>query len=108
MQVLLKGALVAAALFTAAPVFAQDFDFDVGPGFSFGIGPGYYGPDYDYYYGPGYYAPASPPPVYEGRSVAVAPNPNPGDVAYCEQHFRTYNPATGLYRGYDGLYHPCP
>jgi len=29
-------------------------------------------------------------------------------VAYCMQRFRSYNPATGTYTGYDGFQHPCP
>lgn len=53
---------------------------------------GYYG------YGPGYYGPAY-----------VAPPPYVGDaVAYCAQRFRSYDPYSGTYLGYDGLRHPCP
>jgi hypothetical protein len=29
-------------------------------------------------------------------------------VAYCEQRFRSYDPASGTYLGYDGYRHPCP
>lgn len=29
-------------------------------------------------------------------------------VAYCARRFRSYNPNTGTYTGYDGLQHPCP
>lgn len=29
-------------------------------------------------------------------------------VAYCMQRYRSYNPATGTFTGYDGLQHPCP
>lgn len=44
---------------------------------------------------------AAPPPV-----VYAAP---PGSaVAYCMRRFRSYNPATGTYLGYDGLRHACP
>ncbi|MEW6257852.1 MAG: BA14K family protein [Pseudomonadota bacterium] len=46
---------------------------------------------------------AAPPPavVYGG--------PPPGSaVAYCMRRFRSYNPATGTYLGYDGRRHPCP
>ncbi len=43
---------------------------------------------------PGYYAPA---PVYGGDAVA-----------YCMQRFRSYDPASGTYLGYDGYRHPCP
>jgi hypothetical protein len=58
--------------------------------------PGYY----DYY--PGYaYAPAyAAPPV-----VAVQGG---GSVAWCESRYRSYNPATGTFLGYDGMQHPCP
>lgn len=53
-----------------------------------------YGPGY---YGPGYY----PPPVAYG--------PPPGDaIAYCMQRFRSYDPNSGTYLGYDGGRHPCP
>jgi len=53
-----------------------------------------YGPGY---YGPGYY----PPPVAYG--------PPPGDaIAYCMQRFKSYDPSSGTYLGYDGGRHPCP
>jgi hypothetical protein len=29
-------------------------------------------------------------------------------VADCEARFRSYNPASGTFTGYDGLQHPCP
>ncbi len=29
-------------------------------------------------------------------------------VAYCSQRFRSYDPASGTYLGYDGNRHPCP
>jgi hypothetical protein len=29
-------------------------------------------------------------------------------VAYCAQRFRSYDPASGTYLGYDGSRHPCP
>ena len=29
-------------------------------------------------------------------------------VAYCMSRFRSYDPATGTYLGFDGLRHPCP
>jgi hypothetical protein len=62
--------------------------------------PGYYDYYPGYAYGPGY-----------GYGYAVAPAPvapGGGSVAYCESRFRSYNPATGMYLGYDGQYHPCP
>jgi hypothetical protein len=42
---------------------------------------------------------AAPPPVY------VVPN---DAVAYCMRKFRSYDPASGTYLGYDGYRHPCP
>jgi hypothetical protein len=54
---------------------------------------GYYG------YPPGYYG-----PVY----VAPAPYVGGDAVAYCMQRFRSYDPYSGTYVGYDGLRHPCP
>ena len=60
--------------------------------------PGYYDYDPGYAYGPGY-----------GYAVAPAPVIGVGNsVAYCDSRFRSYNPATGMYLGYDGQYHPCP
>jgi hypothetical protein len=54
----------------------------------------------------GYYAPpayAGPPPAY------YAPPPGPPDArAYCASRFRSYDPASGTYLGYDGMRHPCP
>ncbi len=58
--------------------------------------PGYYDYYPGYAYGP-LYAAAAPPIAFQG-----------GDVTYCEAHFRSFNPATGMYLGYDGLHHPCP
>jgi len=77
-----------------------------GPGWGLGAGllggaiiggmlaaPYYYGsgPYYGYYAAPGYYG------------------PRPGDaVAYCLRRFRSYDPNSGTYLGYDGYRHPCP
>jgi hypothetical protein len=43
-----------------------------------------------------------------GYGAPVAVYPANDAVAYCESRFRSYNPATGTYTGYDGLYHRCP
>lgn len=48
------------------------------------------------YCGPVGYAPPPPPPV--------AGDP----IAYCMQRFRSYDPASQTYLGFDGLRHPCP
>lgn len=71
--------------------------------------PHYYRPYYarPYYYpGPVYYRyrTYSAPtyyrePAYEGYD---------DDVAYCMRRFRSYDPRSGTYLGYDGYRHPCP
>jgi hypothetical protein len=53
--------------------------------------PRYYYDDPGYYYGPEVYA-----------------GPGPDAEAYCEQRYRSYDPASGTYLGYDGLRHPFP
>ncbi len=51
----------------------------------------YYAPGPYYYPGPGYYG------GYYGDAVR-----------YCMQRFRSYDPGSGTYLGYDGYRHPCP
>ncbi|WP_262297284.1 BA14K family protein [Microvirga sesbaniae] len=86
---------------------------------------GYYGPRYGYY-GPRYYrrdygsaAAAGAIGLATGAIIGgaiaqsqaqaaptyVAPG---GGSAYCAQRFKSYDPASGTYLGYDGLRHPCP
>lgn len=44
-----------------------------------------------------------------GDAIASSEAAPVGDtVGYCESHFKSYNPATGTYLGYDGEHHPCP
>jgi BA14K-like protein len=51
------------------------------------------------YYGPGYYS----------EPVVVEPGYAGGDaVSYCMQRFKSYDPGSGTYLGYDGLRHPYP
>jgi hypothetical protein len=60
--------------------------------------PYYYGPGY--YYGAPYYPAYAPAPGYYGAPA--------GDVGYCMQRFRSYDPSSGTYMGNDGHRHPCP
>ena len=95
--------LGASLLLAAAPANARGWHHHGGWGWGYGaagfaagalIGsalaprPYYYGPPaYAYEVGPGY----------------------PGDAeAYCESRFRSYDPASGTYVGYDGRRHACP
>ena len=56
---------------------------------------------------PYYYAPG--PTVYQEAPVYYRAPVGGGDaVAYCMQRFKSYDPASGTYLGYDGNRHPCP
>jgi len=63
----------------------------------------YGGPDY-YDYGPDYYADNT----YYDAGPEVAVVQGGGDASYCAQRYRSWDPATGTYLGYDGRRHPCP
>jgi hypothetical protein len=83
----------------------------------------YYGPRRYGYYGPGYYrrdygsaAAAGAIGLATGaiiggaiaQSQAQAAPVYGGNAAYCAQRYRSYDPASGTYLGFDGLRHPCP
>jgi BA14K-like protein len=71
-------------------------------GYGYGYGYPAYPYDYGYNYGQDY---ALVDPGYAQTEPAY---PAGGSVAYCEQTYRSYDPASGTYLGYDGLRHPCP
>jgi hypothetical protein len=83
-----------------------------GPRRYYGSGYGYYGPRYyrrDY----GSAAAAGAIGLATGAIIggAIAQSqaaPVYGGNAYCAQRFRSYDPASGTYVGYDGRRHPCP
>ena len=68
------------------------------------------GSSYAYYGGSGYYDPGYyDDSYYYDDSAASLPHPVGGDdEAYCRQTYRSYDPASGTYLGYDGQRHPCP
>jgi hypothetical protein len=71
-------------------------------GSQYGYGPGPYG--YSGYapgYAPGYYDQGD---IDEGY-VAVGPG---GGGGSCAQRYRSYDPRSGTFLGFDGLRHPCP
>ena len=57
-----------------------------------------------YYEPPVYYQPPQPQPYYQPQPGYVSHE----QIAYCMRRFRSYNPQTGVYFGYDGRYHSCP
>ncbi|NNM74803.1 BA14K family protein [Enterovirga aerilata] len=87
-------------------------------------GRGYHGPRYGYrggYYRRGYGAApligGLAAGALIGGAIASQAAPAPGyyaappdddAVAYCMQRFKSYDPASGTYLGYDGQRHPCP
>ena len=71
------------------------------PGFAIGAG---VGSAYGYYDSPYYYDDT----YYDDSVVAAAPPAGDDSVAYCMQRYKSYDPASGTYLGYDGQRHPCP
>ena len=64
-------------------------------------------------YGPGLGLGLATGAIIGGALAAQAAAPPPvaysGDVvAYCSQRFKSYDPASGTYLGYDGNRHSCP
>jgi len=55
-----------------------------------------------HYYPPYYHSPYAYYPAYRPYPMGGAA------VAYCAQRFRSYDPYSMTYLGYDGLRHPCP
>ena len=85
-----------------------------GRGFGWGLGAGLLGGAIvggalaaPYYYGEPYYGEPYYPPAAYGPGYYPAPG-NGGDASYCASRYRSYDPATGTYLGYDGVRHPCP
>ncbi|HET7848513.1 MAG TPA: BA14K family protein [Pseudolabrys sp.] len=75
-------------------------------GLGFGVGTAAY---YGGYYGDGYYDDGPYAYDYGDYDVYGAPvYAASDDVQYCMQRFRSYDPQSGTYLGYDGERHPCP
>ncbi|MGO4524470.1 BA14K family protein [Microvirga sp. 2MCAF35] len=76
----------------------------------------YYGGAYRPYYGGSYYpygyGAAAATGALIGGAIASQPvvtgSVGANASAYCAQRYRSYNPATGTFTGYDGRKHPCP
>lgn len=87
-------------------------------GYGYGYDPSYYGDNYAYDsgYGDSYaydtgatYNTGIPLVTFDQQApvegpVAIAG----GDASYCVQRYRSYDPASGTYLGFDGMRHPCP
>jgi hypothetical protein len=77
-------------------------------GYGYGYDPYYYGDDYAYGpdYGDSYAYDAGPTVAFD--EPAPVEGPVVGDASYCAQRYRSYDPASGTYLGFDGMRHPCP
>ena len=75
------------------------------------LGYGYYGNNYydngyygdSYAYDNGYYDNSD-----SGYVVSSNVDSDIADPGYCAQRYKSYDPASGTYLGYDGQRHPCP
>ena len=100
------GGAVAAA---TSPLWGPSY-YGAWPGYGGGVydyAPGYaYGPGYGYNdYGYGDYGYNAAPAVVVAPPAAVVAQGygTRGNIAYCEARFRSYDPASGTYLGYDGI-----
>jgi hypothetical protein len=66
--------------------------------------PAYAPPNHEYDY-PGYQTYGS---VSSSRGYAYGLDNQSNGQAYCIRRFRSYDPGTGTYLGYDGVRHLCP
>ncbi len=92
---LAAGALIGGALANQQPYYGD-------PGYGGGYAPGY-----------GYGAPTTyAAPVYadpQADEAEDAPQPAAGDPSeYCAGRYKSYDPSSGTFLGFDGLRHPCP
>jgi hypothetical protein len=79
----------------------------VGPGLAAGalLGGAIIGAPRPYgYYGYGAYD----RDYYDQGYISAPPYDGGDEIAYCQQRFRSYDPASGTYLGFDGLRHQCP
>jgi hypothetical protein len=66
------------------------------------LGYGYGGYGDDSYADSGYYDGG-----YDSGPSYVVSSDQSDDSGYCAQRYKSYDPASGTYLGYDGLRHPC-
>jgi hypothetical protein len=85
-------------------------------GYGYGYDPSYYGDNYAYDsgYGDSYaydngatYSTGLPLVTFDQQAPVDGPMVVSGDASYCAQRYRSYDPASGTYLGFDGMRHPC-
>ena len=60
------------------------------------------------YYGPGAVVGGLAAGAIIGGAIANSQARAANNNAYCFSRFKSYDPASGIYLGYDGMRHPCP
>ena len=93
----------------------RDHHRHFGPGFGFAAGlaaGSALGYGYGGYYGDPYYGDYADNDYYDDGSQGYVGGPGyvvsgGADPSYCAQRYKSYDPASGTYLGYDGLRHPC-
>ena len=60
------------------------------------------------YYGPGAVVGGLAAGAIIGSAIAGSEARAANNDAYCAGRFKSYDPGSGTYLGYDGLRHPCP
>jgi BA14K-like protein len=105
-----RDAGIAAGVATGAAIAAGDYGYgyaDPYYGDNYAYDPNDYGDSYAYDTGVTFSAGLplvtfnQPAPIVEGPVAVTA------GASYCAQRYRSYDPASGTYLGYDGLRHPC-
>lgn len=86
-------------------VWSSGRTYNYDPGYG-NYDPGY-GPDSNYNSAPGP-GTATGPTDYYNYFPGTDATPTGEDTAWCQAHYRSYDPSTGMYRGFDGGMHPCP
>ena len=76
-----------------------------GPGIGFGLGVGIGAGLAGGYHSNNYYAYQ---PDYDDEYVGVEASGGARDDQYCASRYRSYDPRSGTFLGYDGQRHPCP
>jgi BA14K-like protein len=103
---------VAAGVATGAALAAGSYGYsDPYYGDNYAYDQGYsgdnYGYDNSYAYDNGATYSTGIPLVTFDQSAQMDQGQVGGDASYCAQRYRSYDPASGTYLGYDGQRHPC-
>ncbi|HET7886876.1 MAG TPA: BA14K family protein [Bradyrhizobium sp.] len=100
----------AAGVATGAAIAAGDYGYGYDPyvyGDNYAYDTGYYGDSYAYDSGVTFDV-GLPVVAFDQPAAVEGPVAVGGDASYCAQRYRSWDPASGTYLGFDGLRHPCP